>query len=560
MADKDEIFTTGEKLEKMKREAEERDAQRRAAKAKKEYLSPVKIPIEVEALKLISEEEARRFKVASFQLKKPDAALAVYNPDDQAVQKLIISLEKEQGLRLKIFVVSESTLEHIWNFYKYVVKIVPPITGRVDIEREIFNKLLKELISPDKVKKTINEFDYKNRPTGQLLEIILAGALANRASDIHLEPGEKNVDLRYRIDGLLHTVVDTLANEVYPTLISRIKLFSHMKLNITDEPQDGRFTIGVGTKEIEMRVSAIPSEFGETLVMRILDPEAILISLKELGLRSDDYEILERQIKEPNGMILNTGPTGSGKTTTLYASLNHVKRPEIKIITIEDPIEYHLEGIEQTQVDLEAGYDFANGLQSMMRQDPDVILVGEIRDAKTASIAVQAALTGHLVFSTVHANSATGAIPRLVDLEVRPSSIGPALNLIIAQRLVRQLCDKCKVSKKITSEIEKNIKKFLGGLPERVDHKDYEKIKLFEPKGCPSCGGLGYKGRVAIMEMMEVGPEIEKFITENVGEAEIKEFAAKKGMVTMQQDGILKMISGITTAEEVEAVTGPIVF
>ncbi|MEK7590239.1 MAG: GspE/PulE family protein [Patescibacteria group bacterium] len=558
MADKDEIFTMDEKLIKMKREAEERDAQRRAAKAKREYLSPVKIPIEVEALKLISEEEARRLKVAPFQLKKPDAALAVYDPDDKATKQLIASLEKEQRLRLKIFVVSESTLEHVWSFYKYIVKIIPPITGRVDIERELFSKLLKELTDLDKVKKTIGEFDYKNLPTGQLLEIILAGALANRASDIHFEPGEKNIDLRYRIDGLLHTVIDNLASDAYPTLVSRIKLFSHMKLNITNEPQDGRFTIGVGTKEIEMRVSAIPSEFGETLVMRILDPEAILISLKDLGLRNDDYEILEKQIKEPNGMILNTGPTGSGKTTTLYASLNHVKRPEIKIITIEDPIEYHLEGIEQTQVDLEAGYDFANGLQSMMRQDPDVILVGEIRDAKTASIAIQAALTGHLVFSTVHANSAAGAIPRLVDLEVRPSSIGPALNLIIAQRLVRRLCDKCKVSKKITPEIEKNIKNFLGSLPERVDRKNYGETQLFESKGCQFCNGLGYKGRVAVMEMMEVGPEMEKFITENVGEAEIKEFAAKKGMVTMQQDGVLKAISGITTFEEVENLTGAI--
>jgi len=426
MADKGKIFTIKEKLAKIRREAEEREAKRKAAKAKVDYLSPTKIPIQVEALNLISEEEARRLKVAPFQLKKPDAATAVYDPNNKETQKFVKSLE-EQGLQIKVFVVSKSTLEHIWSFYKYVVKKAPPITGRVDIEREVFDKLLAELTDLEKTKKAILDFDFKTQPTGQLLEIILAGAMANRASDIHFEPGEKNVDLRYRVDGILHTVVDNLANEAYPPLVSRIKLFSHLKLNIRNEPQDGRFTIGVGRKDIEMRVSIIPSEYGETIVMRIHDPEAIQLSLKDLGLRGDDYEILKNQLAQPNGMLLNTGPTGSGKTTMLYSSLNYLKSPEIKIITIEDPIEYHLEGIEQTQVDPRAGYDFASGLQSLMRQDPDVILVGEIRDAKTAGIAIQAALTGHLVFSTVHANSAAGAIPRLVDLGVRPSSIGPVL-------------------------------------------------------------------------------------------------------------------------------------
>ena len=279
--------------------------------------------------------------------------------------------------------------------------------------------------------------------------------------------------------------------------------------------------------------------------MRVLDPSAIALDLPALGIRKDDLVIIENQLKEPNGMLLNTGPTGSGKTTTLYAFLLKKKKPEIKIITIEDPIEYHMEGIEQTQVDPDTGYDFANGLQSLMRQDPDTI-----------SLALTAAETGHLVFSTVHANSAAGAIPRLLDLEVRPASIGPAMNLIIAQRLVRSLCVKCKVPLKADKSMEAKIKKFLQNLPKRVDVADYQEIKLYAPKGCGACDNLGYKGRVAIFELMEVGDEMEKIISERVGEVDIYKQALKQGMVTMQQDGILKVISGITSFEEVESITG----
>ena len=280
----------------------------------------------------------------------------------------------------------------------------------------------------------------------------------------------------------------------------------------------------------------------------------------DLGLRKDDLEIIESELKRPNGMVLNTGPTGSGKTTTLYAFLKHKRSPEVKIITIEDPIEYHLEGIEQTQVDPEANYTFANGLRSLMRQDPDIILIGEIRDKETAEIAIQAALTGHLVFSTIHANQGSGAIPRLVDLGVKPTSIGPALNLIIAQRLVKRLCENCKVKVRIEPGIKNKFDKFLKNMPERVDKEGHREINLYEPKSCAKCQGSGYKGRVAIYELLKVSKEIEQLMNKGAGEIEIQEFAAKQGMVTMQQDGILKVISGITTIEEVEKVTGPVDF
>jgi len=263
-------------------------------------------------------------------------------------------------------------------------------------------------------------------------------------------------------------------------------------------------------------------------------------------------------LKKPNGLILNTGPTGSRKTTTLYTFLKFVKNSEIKVITVEDPIEYHLEGIEQTQVDEKSGYTFANGLKSMMRQDPDIILVGEIRDQETAEIGIQAALTGHLVFSTVHANSAAGAIPRLIDLNVKAVSIGPALNLIIGQRLVRRLCKECKVPKKIDEELKNKINKFLEKLPQRINKKNYENIQIFDPKGCVACNNTGYKGRVAVYELLESGPEVEELIIKQTGETALHNFAVGRGMTTMQQDGVLKIISGITTFTEVEAVTGEI--
>ncbi|MDP3901710.1 MAG: GspE/PulE family protein [bacterium] len=546
-----------EQLAKARKEAEERDAQRRAEKLGLDYISLLGLAVQIDALKTISEEEARRLKVAPFLSQNRSLDIAVFSTEDKNVQELFKRLEK-QNWRLKIFIASESTLNHIWGFYKYVVTKRPEIVGRIEIEKEFFEKEYSKLTDLKKIKDAVENFDNQKLPIRKLLEIILAGAIANNASDVHFEPEKDAGVLRLRVDGLLHDVVKNLDPKIYETLLERIKLLANLKLNIHEEAQDGRFTISYKDKELELRVSVVPAEYGEVAVLRILDPSAIRPELKELGFRKDDLDIIERQLKEPNGMLLNTGPTGSGKTTTLYAFLSHKYRPEIKIITIEDPIEYHLIGIEQTQIDPEAGYDFANGLQALMRQDPDVILVGEIRDTETASIAIQAALTGHLVFSTVHANSASGAVPRLLDLDVRPASIGPALNLIIAQRLVRRLCSKCKIITEPDNQQLAKINKFLEKLPERVNKKDYQKIEIFASKGCSECSGLGYKGRIAILELMEVGPEFEKAINEEVGEAELQKMALERGMVTMQQDGILKTIAGITTFSEVENITGPI--
>ena len=563
-----------EQLVKIRQEAEERDARKKADDSGLPYLDITTTPVKVDVLRLLDEETARKAKVAVFEMKKPVIGLVVLDPKSKETNE-VISNFKKQGFEVRLFITSMRGLEHIWSFYRFATPEKSSITSRVNIEKKRVSELAEKLISIKKVSEEVNSFDFDGSSVTEFLEIILSGALANRTSDIHFEPEEKNLKVRFRIDGVLQDVSGTLPSKHYKAITSRIKLLSNLKLNVSDRPQDGRFTIGLATKDIELRVAIAPSEFGEIIVMRVLDPDAINITLPELGFRKDDLEIIETELKRPNGMILNTGPTGSGKTTTLYAFLKSKHNPEIKIITIEDPIEYHLQGIEQTQIDEEAGYTFADGLRSIMRQDPDVILVGEVRDKETAEIAIQAALTGHLVFSTIHANEAAGAIPRLLDLDVKSSSIGPSLNLIIAQRLIRRLCKECKESVTVTEDQANKINNFLKTLPKRVDQSPYKKITLFKPKGCDHCGGSGFKGRVAIFELLlndphfekiknneaqnELGSEknLEQLIEKKSSESEIMNYAIKEqGMVTMQQDGFLKVITGMTTFEEVEEVTG----
>jgi len=544
-------------LAKLNRDAEERDAQRRAEKLELPYINLALLPVETEALSLIPENLAKESQSAVVEIKGKDAVFIAFDSSDEKTKEEIKKLEAK-GFKLKIFIVSRASLLRAWDFYKYLTKSTAPLTGRVDIDKDRIASLKEKLVKLDIVRQEILNFDYRNNPTGQVLEIVLAGALANRVSDIHFEPEEEKAKLRYRIDGDLRDVMPDLSKDIYNHVVSRIKLLANLKINVGDRAQDGRITIGLGEKDIELRVALAPSEFGEVIVMRVLDPDAISLSLPQLGFREDDLKIIELELKRPNGMILNTGPTGSGKTTTLYAFLKYKASPESKIITVEDPIEYHLEGIEQTQVDPGADYTFVNGLRSIMRQDPDIILIGEIRDKETAEIAIQASLTGHLVFSTVHANRASGAIPRLEDLGVKPTSIGPAMNLIIAQRLIKRLCTSCKQKVEVGAEIKNKIEKIIEKMPARVDRSVLKELNIYKAVGCEKCGGTGYKGRVGIYELLKISKDIESILVEGGGELKIEDFAKKEGMVTLQQDGILKTILGLTTFEEVEKITGPI--
>lgn len=548
-----------EKLVKLRRDGEERAAQRLAEKLGLAYVDLGKIPVSLDAVRLLPESEAKDAKVATIELKSNRVALAAINPELPTAKKIAEGLV-EKKYEVKVVVVSPSSMEAAWHFYQFIKPESGTITGKVEIGKDRLDALKARLVTIDSVHKEIAGLPLANVSPVALIEIILAGAMGLRASDIHTEAGEKKAKIRFRVDGLLHDIFDDIPPETYHTFVSRIKLLSAMKLNVRDAAQDGRFTISLGDKDIEMRVSVIPAEFGETIVMRILDPSATMVGLQDLGLREDNLDLVKKQIAKPNGLILNTGPTGSGKTTTLYAFLRSMNDPTMKIITLEDPIEYRIEGVEQTQVDDESGYTFASGLRAIVRQDPDVILIGEVRDLETADIALQAALTGHLVLSTLHTNDAVGAVPRLINLGVKAVSIGPALSLAIAQRLVRVLCKDCKKSAETDSATAEKIKKFLGGLPSKVNKENYDGYKIYTPVGCVKCNGIGYKGRVGVFEFLEGGPDLEKTILREASEISLREVAQRQEMVTMQQDGILKVLAGQTTFNEVASATGELVW
>ena len=551
-----QIKELSERLEKGRRDAEERDAQRRAEKLGAKYLNllSVRVPTEIKAMSLVPEEKAKEALVVPLQIVRKKLVLAVFDPRLSKTEALIEELKK--NYELEVVVVSKTGLTHAWEHYQYVAKETDEISGRVEID----DKKLRELEGVFHNLEELGEMikNFKSPYTSELLEIILAGGMALGASDIHLEPTGEASALRLRVDGLLHNVSNEIEKQKHLSLITRIKLLSNLKLNIHDRPQDGRFTIDLADRDIEIRTSLIPSEYGETAVLRLLDPRSLKVNLEDLGWRKDDLKIVMGEIEKPNGLILNTGPTGSGKTTTLYAFLRKITTPEVKIITIEDPIEYHLPGVSQTQVDSAVGYTFASGLRSILRQDPDIILVGEIRDKETSEIALNASLTGHLVFSTLHTNDAVGAIPRFMDLGAKPQVLGPALTLVIAQRLVRVLCPKCKVEKEIGEALKTKIEKFLEGLPERIDKKDCQNFKIYSPGGCDKCGGLGFRGRTSIFELFVINEKMEEAIYKNPTEIELKSLAKEQEMVTMQEDGILKVLKGITSVEEVERTTGKV--
>ena len=443
----------------------------------------------------------------------------------------------------------------IYGVCRIMPEVFKKIVGEIAISQEKFNLFQKKIKNISDFKREIEKTLTKSAT--EILEVIMGGAIALSSSDVHIEAEEETARLRVRIDGILLDAV-SYEKKIYETLLSRIKLLSGLKLNVADRPQDGRFSVLINDLPIEIRTSVLPAEYGEAIVLRLLNPKS-LIEIEALGLRKDLVEIFEREIKKPNGMIAVTGPTGSGKTTTLYAILKRINKPEIKIITIEDPVEYHLKGLSQTKVDPKKGYTFAGGLRSIMRQDPDVILVGEIRDLETAEIACQAALTGHLVFTTLHTNDAAGAVARLIDLGVRPITIAPALNMVVAQRLPRKVCKECVkfVLPSSTSELKK-IKEGLKGVPKQILPPSFSdpKLKIPQAVGCKNCNFTGYRGRIGIYETFLVDDEMERFTLKNPSIVDMKELAIKKGMILMHQDGLIKVLEGITTIEEVERVTG----
>lgn len=543
-----------QRLEELRTQEEEGLAEAMAKKYGLPYLDLSVSPTNIDALRIIHEPEAREAEVAPFNVVNKTLYLGIISPENQKTQKTIAELEG-RGFKCVLYMVSHQSLEKVWSRYKDLSYAMETKGGALDIENEEIQELTKEVKTAEDIKKSIEMViaQKKSYRISRILEIILAGAISINASDIHIEPEEKNVRLRYRLDGVLNDILE-VDHETFSLLLSRIKLISNLKLNIKDKAQDGRFSIKMNDSEIEIRTSLLPGGYGESVVLRVLNPDAISVSLENLGINEHLLEIIKHELHKPNGMILNTGPTGSGKTTTLYAFLKKVHTPDIKIITIENPIEYHLQGVVQTQTDEEKGYTFLEGLRSALRQDPDIIMVGEIRDNETAEIAVNAALTGHLVFSTLHTNNAAGTFPRLIDLGVNPKIISSAVNIAMAQRLVRKLCEHCKRKAELSEAEQGLIENTLATIKDPKYLAGLDKENIYESVGCEVCNFTGFKGRTAIYEAILTNEKIEAIILQNPSEREINKAAEDQGILNMKQDGIIKVLRGITTLSELARV------
>lgn len=511
------------------------------------YINLVGFPIGPETIAVIRQPDAERLQVICFLRTTDQLRLAAVNPEDPEVRALARTLGEKLRGHTELYIISEHSLKSALHLYTLLPKKITTVTG-IAVDQNDLERYRQQI-------GDIRQLDQylTNVSTSDMFTFLLAGAIQSRSSDIHIEAEDTGIRVRFRIDGVL-TPVATLPTTIWPRVISRIKLMAGLKLNITTIPQDGRISVYLKDDKIDVRVSTLPTAFGESVVMRLLRSSAASITFNDLGLRGRAYDELKKEIDRPNGMIIVTGPTGSGKSTTLYAILNQLNNPDTKIITLEDPIEYKLSGINQSQVDWSKDYTFAKGLRSILRQDPDIVMVGEIRDLETADTAIQAALTGHLVLSTIHTNDAAGAIPRFLSMGTKTYLLAPALNGIVAQRLVRKICANCAAPQEMDQSTMVRIRETLAGIPKTSGYQvdTNRPLTFMAGTGCDVCHGIGFQGRIGIFEVLVVNAEVEKLILDNqITEATIRQAAEHQGMVTMAQDGILKALDGITTVEEV---------
>ncbi len=495
-----------------------------------------------EALSFVPRVVAEKYKLVPFYFDKKDSILSVamVNPLDL---ETIEFMEKKSGLKIKAVMAEQKQIDF---FIREKYEREKGITSEV-------TKALDERKKEEEIRVSAKKKIAAEAPVAKIVNTILEFAVKSRASDIHIEPQEANIRIRYRIDGILQEKY-LLPRNVHDAVVSRIKIMSNMKIDEKRVPQDGRFMFVADDKEVDLRVSTVPTTYGEKVVMRLLRKAAKVPTLPDLGLRGRALKNLNDSIKRPHGIIIVCGPTGSGKTTTLYSALHVISTPGVNVSTIEDPVEYQIEGINQVQVNRQAGLTFANALRSFLRQDPDIIMVGEIRDTETAELAINAALTGHLVFSTLHTNDASGAPPRLVDMEVEPFLLVSSLNCVVAQRVVRKVCKDCAKNVPITPVQEEEFKKVLGPVYMAVTDKwkkDGKDMTMPQVVGCDKCNNTGYLGRIGIFEVMPISEKMGKLIVEKASSARIQDLACEEGMLTMKQDGFVKVLEGITTIEEV---------
>lgn len=490
--------------------------------------------ISAEVLNLIPEAAARRYTIIPFEKKGEELWVGMSDPLDIQIMQFI---EKRSGLRIKPFLaLSEDIIRAIND--QYSQNLTTEVTSA-----------LKEVASVKPTEEISERPEIlREAPVTNIVNQLLEYAIKTRASDIHIEPQEDRTRVRYRIDGILQEKV-LLPRGVHDALISRIKILSVLKIDEKRLPQDGRFTFTYGTGEVDLRVSTVPTVFGEKVVLRLLPKATVAPTLLDLGLRGTSVKALESQLLRTHGIILICGPTGSGKTTTLYSVLTRISTTKVNVVTIEDPVEYQIFGVNQVQVNPQVGLTFASALRSFLRQDPNIIMVGEIRDTETAELAIQAALTGHQVFSTIHTNSAAGAPPRMLDMGVEPFLLTSALNCVLGQRVVRKICSHCRIEFTSPPEVLENIKSVLGKLmPQALQAGQ---LKLYKGQGCNFCAGTGYSGRIGIFEVLVVTETIMKLILEHASSSAIEQAGIAQGMITMKQDGYLKVLEGVTTMEEV---------
>lgn len=538
-----------EKLALVREKEQEDLAEVLSAKHGMEYTDLTVVPVNMEALRLILRKDAEEARAVAFDKNGKQVSLALANPDNPALARVVASLE-DQGLTLTKFLVSERSIERALARYDDLSLAQVSAAGVFSVSAAEFAGIQAEAKDLAGLRAHLASLLDSRQAGGvsRLLEEILASAFALKASDIHIEPEETAVRMRFRVDGLLADAFDFDA-KAYHSLLSRIKLLSGVKLNVANRAQDGRFTVAIGESEVEIRTSIIPGNYGESVVMRILDPSGIKRSLEDSGVNAKLLARLRKEIRRPNGMLLTTGPTGSGKTTTLYSFIKEIYSPDLKIVTIEDPVEYHLEGIVQTQTDGK-DYTFASGLRSVLRQDPDVIMVGEIRDAEVAETAIQAALTGHFVFSTLHTNNAAGTFPRLIDLGVDPKLFASAVTVAMAQRLARTLDDATKRPRATTAEEKEMMARVFSTLEDKsLIPASFDTV--YEAVPDEATGATGYKGRTGIHEAIFMDAELGEFLRDNPAESDIAKHALRQGYPTMAQDALIKVLAGKTTLEEV---------
>lgn len=500
-----------------------------------------------ELTNLIPRQSMEFYKMVPLGKKRDIIEVGMVYPEDLRAQEALKFLSRQQNFKYKVFLITPS-------LFKEIMKNYAPLSVEVrdvlkDIQAQLEGKVQTTLLQESRVSTKRAE-----APISKMVAVILKHAVEGNASDVHIEPMAERTRVRFRLDGILHSSL-FLPKQIHNAVVMRIKIIANLKIDESRIPQDGRFTVSINNQDIDFRVSTFPTIFGEKVVMRVLNPANRLTTFESLGLEGALLKKVRDSLLKPYGMILVTGPTGCGKTTTLYVILEYLNKEGVNIVTLEDPVEYKIKGINQSQVKPEIGYDFANGLRHILRQDPDIIMVGEIRDTETAQLATHAALTGHVVLSTLHTNNAIGVIPRLIDLEVQSFLIPTTLNVAIAQRLVRKLCPKCRKKVKPPETIKNMIEKEIETLPLSERKNILNNLFIWKPVGCVECAYTGYSGRIGIFEVLQMTEGLARIITEKPTEERLLEEARKQGMITMRLDGILKALKGLTSIEEVIRVT-----